>query len=121
MRRVLPYKELSEIEKKGSEILLKNPQFSLSEGFIFAYKTFLQSIADGEDDFLNTMCESNLAEGLLEESASLREDGYTFSILNNQYNDLTIEVMGMTQVLGAHIDRRKNKGYKKLSIGSFFS
>ena len=76
-------KDEERYSEKIEDIIESN---GLEEGFEVAYKAFLQSIATGDHDMLEQMCEGNLINSMKPDLGDIKEQGFKFEVLNeDQY------------------------------------
>lgn len=65
---------------------------------------------------IDSMCENYLAESIVPKLEELFDQGYSFEVLNSNNHTFDIELVDISQVVGGHIDRRRNKDARKLGI-----
>ena len=111
-----PQPKLSEIVDKSTKLLMKSPKFNLEEGFIFGYKSLLQSIIEGNEPMIDSIWEHKLADTFISGLEKLSEQGYTFMLWNEANPTFKLEWVGAYQIIGAHIDRRRNADSRKLNL-----
>ena len=95
---------------------MKSPKFNLEEGFIFGYKSLLQSIMEGNEPMIDSIWEHKLADSFVSGLEKLSELGYTFMLINEANPYFKLEWVGANQIIGAHIDRRRNTDSRKLNL-----
>lgn len=62
---IYPHEDMPPNIQKGADDLMENPKFDLKEGFLFAYKSLLYSIIEGNEPMIDSICEHKLAESIV--------------------------------------------------------
>lgn len=113
---IYPYGAISETVQKVGQQMLKSKKFELDKGFEIAYKSLLYSIVEGNEPMIDNFCEYHLSESIVPTLEKLSELGYVLQIINDKNHSFEMEVADMNQVIGAHIDRRRNVGHRRIDM-----
>ena len=114
---IFPHDSSTEKTIRVGTGILHDPKFGLIEGITFAYKSLLQCIADGDKEMIENFCEGNLSSKINESIDEFQENGLKLDIINKNRYSFNIQVAEMRQIMGAHINRRKNIGHTETNFG----